>query len=105
MPRPARRSRSLRRIKRKSPGAKTKKRYERRKGTKVKCAVCKKRLQGASCSKELSKTKKHPKRLFSGALCHKCTEQVLKLKTRIREGEIDISDISIKFKKYVESIL
>lgn len=105
MPRPARRSRSLRRIQRKSPGGETKKRYERRKGTKAKCAICKKRLQGASCSKVLSKTQKHPKRLFAGNLCHQCTEQALKLKTRIREGEIDIGDISIRFKKHVESIL
>lgn len=105
MVRRSKRSRSLRKIFYVTPSKKTKKRYERRKSKITRCAICKTKIQGISTSRKLSKTKKKPKRKFSGELCHKCVQEVMKLSTRVKDKEIDIFDVGIRYKKYVEQIL
>lgn len=105
MVRRSKRSRSLRKISYVTPGKKTKKRYKRRKSKKAMCAICKTKIQGVSTSRKLAKTKKKPGRVFSGELCQKCSQEVLKLYTRVKNDEIDIFDVGIKYKKHVEQIL
>lgn len=105
MVRPSKRTTHLRKIFYRTPSGKTKTKYERKKSTKASCAICKKLLQGVSTKKKLSKTMKKPGRLFSGNLCVRCTEQVLKYKTRIKNKDMSIDDVSIRYKKHVEQIL
>ena len=102
MPRPAERTTKRRKIFRKTPGGDVKKITKRRISTKVKCAICKKTLHGATSSRKKSKTQKHPNRKFAGNLCHTCTTKVIKLQTRINDKTLAKKDISPKYKVYVK---
>ncbi len=90
MPRPALRSRSLRQLKRATPGGKAKIHYERRRPEIAKCASCKGQLGGVprlrpSKLSKLAKTQHRPSRPFGGNLCHNC------LKTRIKQKVLSLS--------------
>jgi large subunit ribosomal protein L34e len=72
-----RRSRSLRRVQRKTPGGVTRQKYVKRKPKQPKCSGCGAVLIGmprarATKLHKMSKTKKKPKRPFGGELCSKC---------------------------------
>jgi len=87
MPRRALRSRSLKRVKKKTPGGRHVIRYRKGSPSSPKCAECKKPLAGvpkkrASEVKKLSKSKKRPERAFGGYLCPRC------LKIRIKETKV-----------------
>ena len=74
----SRRSRTLRRVQKKTPGSVTRKYYIKRKPNQAKCGNCGVALPGtpratAAQMKNMSKTKKTPKRPFGGNLCTKCT--------------------------------
>lgn len=81
------RSRSLKRVKKKTPGGKHVIRYRKGSPSSPKCAACKKPLAGvpkkrASAVKRLPKTSKRPERAFGGYLCHRC------LRSRIKETKV-----------------
>jgi len=84
MPRPALRSRSLRRVFRRTPSGRTVIHYERKRNSPAKCALCKMELNGVKTNKlyKYSKTEKRPERKYGGYLCHKCLEKVIKLNVR-----------------------
>ena len=87
MPRPSRRSRSLRRIfVRTTKGSKLV--YAKRKPSKAHCANCGALLHGVASASpykmaKLSKTEKRPDRPYAGMLCSKCMR--LKIKESIKE--------------------
>lgn len=83
MVRPALRSRSLRRLKKKTPSGRSKVDYVRRKPSSSLCGSCGKKLHGVprdlpSKYKNLSSTKKKPNRKFGGNLCSPCSRSVIK---------------------------
>ncbi len=87
MPRPMLRSRTLRRVKRKTPGSRVSLQYKVRKPSKAHCGGCGQVLPGVPHERpfkmmRLSKTKKRPERPFGGVLCSKCMRQVMKAKAR-----------------------
>ena len=84
MPRPALRSRSLRRIYVRTPGGRTVIHYERRKNGKAHCAVCGAELNGVKTNAlyKFSKTEKRPERKFGGVLCPRCLERLIKASVR-----------------------
>ncbi|HYD02707.1 MAG TPA: 50S ribosomal protein L34e [Alphaproteobacteria bacterium] len=87
MPRPSRRSRTLRRVFVKtSKGSKLT--YKKRKPSKAHCAVCNQVLHGVASERpykmgKLSKTQKRPDRPYAGNLCSKCMRA--KIKSEITE--------------------
>ncbi|HLD57344.1 MAG TPA: 50S ribosomal protein L34e [archaeon] len=87
--RPALRSRSLRQLKKSTPGGRHTTLYERRRPETAKCASCKGKLSGvpslrpAKLSK-LAKTKHSPNRAYGGNLCHSC------LKVKIKERVLNL---------------
>jgi len=88
MPRPRYRSRSLRRIQKKTPGGKTKQIYKKRKPKTHKCAECGAELKGiprlsSAKAKNSPKTKKRPERPYGGFLCSKCAREKLKKEARL----------------------
>lgn len=88
MPQPNKRSRSLRRVYIKTPGGKNKILYKRRKPRKAHCANCGRELHGvahgvSSYIRNLSKSSKHPKRMFAGNLCFNCAK--LEIIKRVRK--------------------
>ena len=77
MVRPALRSRSLRRVKIKTPTGRHVVHYKRRRPDTAICAQCKKPLHGiprlrASRFSDLAKTQKRPERPYGGNLCSPC---------------------------------
>jgi len=78
MPEGAKRSRSLRRVFKRTPGGRNVIHYSRRKPSKAKCKECGAVLAGVANERpskmgKLSKTEKRPSRPFGGVLCSKCT--------------------------------
>ena len=70
-------SRSLRRVFRKTPGGRVVTHFKRRKPAKAKCAVCKKPLQAVARDimykvRNVPKSKKRPARPYAGMLCSGC---------------------------------
>jgi len=83
MPRPALRSRTLRRVKVRTPGGETKQRYDKRKPSTAKCGSCGAVLKGVPRERpykmmNIAKTKKRPQRPFGGVLCTKCMRKKMK---------------------------
>jgi len=87
MPRPALRSRSLKKIRKKVPGGASIIHYLRKRPKKAKCARCGKSLHGVSSGftskiRNIAKSKKRPERPYGGKLCSKCSR--IEIKGRIR---------------------
>jgi len=81
------RSRSYKRIHKKTPGSRTVLRYKKKKPSKHVCAECGKLLHGVPRGRpyeirKLSKTKKRPNRPFGGYLCSQCTRNHFKSEAR-----------------------
>lgn len=95
------RSSSLRKILYRTPSGKVKEKYKRKVSRNIYCKICSRKLQGAETTRNLSKTAKKSGRMFSGELCHRCTEMVLKYRTRLRAKEISPFDVDVRYAKYV----
>jgi len=87
MPRPALRSRTLRKVKKRLPGGAFIIHYLKRRPSPSKCAACGKKLHGVprkrpSLLKRISKSKKTPSRPYGGNLCSRCARGKAKEKAR-----------------------
>ncbi|MBW2967188.1 50S ribosomal protein L34e [Candidatus Woesearchaeota archaeon] len=90
MVQPSRRSRTLRRVHRKTPGGKTALHFEKRKPSKAKCGQCGKLLPGVPRERphkmtKLPKTKKRPERPYGGVLCSACMRKKMVASARATE--------------------
>lgn len=88
MPEGSKRSRTFRRIYKKTPGGRNVLRYEKRKPRKARCSNCGTVLAGVPRVRDfkmqnMAKTKKRPSRAYGGVLCSKCTRNLLKQKARL----------------------
>jgi len=87
MVKPGHRSRTLRRVSRKTPGGNKTLQHRKRKPSKAKCAQCGKLLPGVPRERpykmmRLSKTKKRPERPYGGNLCSACMRKTMVAKAR-----------------------
>lgn len=76
-------SRTFRRVFRRTPGARTSLQYRKRKPSKAKCGLCGALLSGVPRERSfkmmrLPKTAKRPERPFGGVLCSKCMRKKIK---------------------------
>ncbi|MEO3992876.1 MAG: 50S ribosomal protein L34e [Desulfurococcaceae archaeon TW002] len=80
------RSRSLRRVWRRTPGGKTVIHYRRSKPHVAVCGVCGSRLGGVPTStgslRKVAKSSKRPERIFGGVFCPSCLSIALKYSVR-----------------------
>jgi len=96
------RSRSFRRLARVSPTGRHIMHYERKKNSMPHCAICGSELNGISISRNAKgRSRRTNSRIFGGVLCSTCTGEVIKLASRIENGEMRVNDISMKHKAYV----
>lgn len=102
MPRPGQKTYSLSKKKRKTPGKRTVETYERKQTTRSYCSLCGERLSGAKTLKSLAKTAKKCGRKYSGELCHKCAQNVIKTQARISAGQMARSDADSSQQKYLK---
>ena len=82
-------SRTFRRVFKKTPGGITKKYYLKRKPAKAQCAGCRQNLKGVPRERpfkmqNMPKTKKRPERPFGGVLCSKCMRKEIANRFRIQ---------------------
>ena len=87
MPQPRLRSRSLRKIFRRTPGGTTAIHFKKRKPKAAKCGNCGALLKGVPRAfpfrmRSMAKTKKRPERPYGGVLCSKCMRQEMINKIR-----------------------
>ncbi len=80
-------SRSMRRVYRRTPGGKTVLAYLKRQPSKAVCAGCKKVLPGVPRARprkmqNMPKTSKRPERPYGGVLCSACTRAKILAKAR-----------------------
>ncbi|MBD3310291.1 50S ribosomal protein L34e [Candidatus Woesearchaeota archaeon] len=83
MPRGMQKSRTLRRVFRKTPGSRNVLHYKKRKPSKAHCSSCGAELKGVSRERpyrtnNMSKTEKRPERPYGGVLCSRCTRKTIK---------------------------
>lgn len=82
MVKPQYRSRSYKRVRKRTPGGRSVIHYERRKNSPMRCARCGGILSGVPIKESerrvLPKTLKRPERMFGGVLCARCLREVLK---------------------------
>ena len=102
MPRPMYRSRSYRRLQRVTPSKRQTIHYKRRKNSFPHCAICGRELNGISINGNAKgRTLKTTARKFGGVLCSSCNAEVIKLASRIENGEMKLNSIAIGHKQYV----
>lgn len=102
MPKPMHRSRSYRRLDRVSPNGRHVLHYERRKARMPHCAICGSELNGINIGATAKgRSRKSNSRIFGGVLCATCTAEVVKLASRIENGEMRVTDIGTRQKAYV----
>ena len=87
MPRPSKKSRSLRRIYVKTPGGRTTIHYKYSKPKAAKCSKCRAKLSGIVRErpykmKNIAKSRKKVNRPYGGALCSKCMRALFVEKAR-----------------------
>lgn len=82
MVRPSLRSRSYKRVSKRTPSNRIAIHYVRRRNTPMKCARCGDILNGVPLKdadrRKLPKVMKRPERMFGGVLCSRCLREVLK---------------------------
>ena len=87
MPRPSKKSKSLRKIYVRTPGGRTNIHYKRRKPKAPVCGRCKATLKGIARErpykmKKIGKSKKRPTRPYGGVLCSRCMRSLFIEKAR-----------------------
>ena len=97
------RSGSFKRMSRVTPTGRNVVHYRRAKGSMPHCAICKNELSGISMKG--GKSRRTNSRLFGGVLCPNCTSDVIKLGSRIENGEMKLDEIAIRQKGYVLQLL
>ncbi|RLG57108.1 MAG: 50S ribosomal protein L34e [Candidatus Hydrothermarchaeota archaeon] len=75
------RSRSYRRVAKRTPGGRVVYHYRRKKPSRAKCAICKAELNVPRVLRGLPKSKKVPTRPYAN-LCSRCMRKVIKAKLR-----------------------
>lgn len=99
MPKPMHRSKSFKRSDKITLKGRHVVHFRRAKGKLPHCAICKMELNGIGSSGGASR--KSNSRLFGGVLCANCAADVIKLGSRVEQGEMKLDDISIRQRTYV----
>ena len=94
------RSRSFRRLDRVTPQGRHVIHFKRKANSLPHCAICKSELNGIPL-KSRGKSTATNARKFGGVLCSSCTGKVIKLASRIEQGEMKLVDISIVDRAFV----
>lgn len=101
MPKPMHRSRSFKRSDRITRKGRHVVHFKRADGSFPHCAICRSELNGITMSKVGGKSRRTNSRLFGGVLCANCAADVIKLGSRVEQGEMKLDDIGIKQRSYV----
>lgn len=96
------RSRSYRRLSRVTPSKRNVVHYVRRKNSFPHCAICGSELNGISANPTAKgRSLRTNSRKFGGVLCSSCNAEVIKLASRIENGEMKLNSIGVRQRQYV----
>ncbi len=102
MPKPMHRSRSFRKLDRVTPSGRHVLHYERKRHSMPHCGICGAELNGINIGKSAKgRSRRSNSRMFGGVLCAGCAAEVIKLASRIENGEMRVGDIGMRQKAYV----
>jgi large subunit ribosomal protein L34e len=102
LPKPMHRSSSFRRLDRVTPKNKHVIHFKRRPNSKPHCAICDAELNGIPSRRTMKgRTLGSNARKFGGILCSRCSASVIKLASRIEQGEMKLNDIGTAQRNYV----
>ena len=93
------RSKSFRQTSKVTPSGRNVIRYKRAKNPMPHCAIC--RIELGGISMKGGKSRRTTSRLFGGVLCANCAANVIKLGSRIEQGDMKLDDISVKQRAFV----
>lgn len=99
LPKPMHRSRSFKRFRRVTSTGRNVVHYRRAPSGMPHCAICRTELHGIS--KHGGKTRRTNSRIFGGVLCSRCSAEVVKLGSRVEQGEMKLNEIGIRQRAYV----
>lgn len=112
MVKPMLRSRSKKKVQRRTPGGRTVTHYKQKKTGKRQCGRCNKLLAGVpntapSKVRELSKSRRVPTRPYAGVLCAKCVEDLVRYITRfeVKYSYPDFSEMELRRDLTIEKFL
>lgn len=104
---PRLRSRSTKRLQRRTATRKGVAIYKAKRVSRAVCADCGNYMNAVPNRsvvgmRKLAKTEKRPERVFGGVLCHNCVERILKQKIRMQAGVLKREEIPPKDLKFLD---
>jgi large subunit ribosomal protein L34e len=112
MVRPANRTRSTKKVKRRTPGGATKTHIRRRKPGKAKCGRCGRQLSGVAAGtpkqiRDMAKSSRTPARPYAGVLCTGCLDDLVRYVTRmqVKHTVQDYGDLRVQRDLTIEKYL
>jgi ribosomal protein L34E len=99
------RSRSFKRVNKVTSTGRNVIHYRRAATSAPHCAICRGELNGISMSKAGGRTRRTNNRLFGGVLCANCTADIVKLGSRVEQGDMKLGDIGIRQRAYVLQLM
>ncbi|MGC8572198.1 MAG: 50S ribosomal protein L34e [Candidatus Micrarchaeia archaeon] len=99
MPKPMHRSTSFKKVHRITAKKRNVVHYRRAKHSMPHCSICGQELNGIS--EKGGRSRRTNNRIFGGVLCAKCTANIIKLGSRVEQGELNLNDIGIKERTFV----
>lgn len=91
-----------------TPGGRVKKVSIKKRGSRKKCALCSKPLNGTlrgRKERKASKSKKRPSAPFAGVLCNNCRELVFEEAFKVKTGFKGIEEVELRTRDYVKEAL
>jgi ribosomal protein L34E len=79
--------------------------YRRQPPSGPRCAICKAELNGITMGRSGGRTRRTNSRMFGGVLCANCTADVVKLGSRVEQGDMKLGDIGIRQRAYVLQLM
>jgi len=99
LPKPMHRSRSFKKFNRITKTGRNVIHYRRAPPSQPHCAICRIELNGIS--KKGGRSRRTNSRLFGGVLCANCTADIVKLGSRVEQGDMRLTDIGMRQRAYV----
>jgi len=101
---PRNRSRSAKRVFKRTPTGRNVLHYKKRRLRMPLCRLCGAGLGGVNNSRRASKSEKVPTRIFAGQICAGCTAEIVKMKSRVALGEMKLEDASMAQREFIKML-
>ena len=98
------RSKSVKRVFRRTPSGRVSTLFKAGKHKPARCRLCGALLGGVKLSRRVAKSEKVPSRIFAGQLCPACVSDVVKAKARMRAGVAKLADFGLRQREFISMV-